>query len=400
MLDALKTSEASYRAVMAAAGDAILAVDSSGRITSWNHAAEDLFGYRAADVLGQPVSLLISPGSRGEAEREIRDIIGDPWAAASRRLEWSGLRQDGTAVSLEVAWARWPTRNGTCITFAFPDRRALRQAERTLAAERRRLRADIVRLEQERQALDAQVRRAQKLAAAGQLGAGAVHAVNNSITVIVYCTELLRRQVGPGSAEATLVGRIEAAASRATQLTRQVLDFSRRDDLEMRLIDMSALARELEPMLGPIIGAQIEPVTRLSDSPVCVWGDHGELEQVLVNLVLNARDAMPAGGRLVIETAAEVVADEPARRLGLQPGRYSCLSVSDTGVGISAEVMAHLFEPFFTTKQPGAGTGLGLSTTHCIVQRAGGALQVDSVPGQGAKFTVYLPASDAAATEA
>jgi hypothetical protein len=394
MLEALKASEASYRAVITAAGDAILAVDSGGRVTSWNHAAEDLFGYRAADVLGQPMTQLLAPRCRAEVERTIRDILGDAWTAASRRLEWTGLGRDGTEVLLEATWARWPTRHGTCITFVLPDHSELRQAERALAAERRRLLAHVARLEQEKQSLDEQVRRTQKLEAAGQLGAGAVHEVNNIIAVIVYCTELLRRQLGPDTSEASLVGRIEAAASRATRLTRQLLDFSRRDALELRLVDVSELTRELEPLLRPVVGARIELVTRLTESPARVWADRGELEQVIANLVLNARDAMDGAGRLVIETAAETVDEELARRLGLRPGRYTRLAVTDTGTGISPEVMAHLFEPFFTTKRAGAGTGLGLPTVLRIVQRAGGALQVDSAPGQGATFTVYLPGAD------
>jgi nitrogen-specific signal transduction histidine kinase len=248
----------------------------------------------------------------------------------------------------------------------------------------------------ERRMLEEQLRQAQKMEAVGQLAGGIAHDFNNLLTVIGGYGEIARRRIGAGPGAAELL-EVERAAERATQLTKQLLAFSRQQMLDPVPLDLAEIAGGLLPMLRRLIGEDIE-IAMLTDNGLpAVLADRAQLEQVLVNLAVNARDAMPTGGTLTIETRAVTLDDAYAERhAGVEPGEYVCLTVTDTGVGMRPETLSRVFEPFFTTKAVGQGTGLGLATVHGIVNQSGGHILVYSEPDLGTSFKAYLPATGAA----
>jgi CheY-like chemotaxis protein len=229
--------------------------------------------------------------------------------------------------------------------------------------------------------------------AVGQLAGGIAHDFNNLLTAIAGYSRIARRRIGlgPGGSELT---ELERASERAVQLTRQLLAFSRRQLLEPVPVDLNEVTSALMPMLTRLIGEDIEIATLAGDDLPAVLVDRGQIEQVIVNLAINARDAMPGGGTITIGTQP-VILDRryAAEHPGVEPGLYVCLSVTDTGVGIDKETQAHIFEPFFTTKEVGLGTGLGLATVHGIVTQSNGHAAVYSELGLGATFKIYLPAA-------
>ena len=250
----------------------------------------------------------------------------------------------------------------------------------------------------EQHLLEEQYRQSQKVEAIGQLAGGIAHDFNNLLTVIHGHCELLGLELGPGSPHQRDLGHIRRAAERAASLTRQLLAFSRRQILAPRVLDLRESVKDVRTLLARLIGEHIEVVLRVPAEAACVKADPSQIEQVLLNLALNARDAMPQGGSLTFELTDTVVDEMTARRqVPMQPGRYILLAVRDTGIGMDAATQARIFEPFFTTKAEGRGTGLGLSTVYGIVKQSGGYVWVSSQPGQGATFNVYLPrAGDAA----
>jgi signal transduction histidine kinase len=240
-----------------------------------------------------------------------------------------------------------------------------------------------------RKELEQQLAQSQKMEAIGRLAGGVAHDFNNLLTVIKsYSTILL--EALEGDTRRDDVEEIAASADRAAALTRQLLAFSRRQMLQPRALELNSVVREIEKLLRRLIGEDIALQTLLEPEIWTVHADPGQIEQVVMNLAVNARDAMPAGGRLTIQTANGTVPALVGQRW-LEPATYVTLSVSDTGVGMTPEVQAHLFEPFFTTKERGKGTGLGLSTVYGIVKQSGGDVTVTAEPGRGATFTVYLP---------
>jgi len=247
-------------------------------------------------------------------------------------------------------------------------------------------------------ALEAQLRHAQKMEAVGRLAGGVAHDFNNLLTVITGRSQLLLLKLAPESPLRRDVELVEETAHRASALTRQLLAFSRKQMVQPRVVDLNEVVRGMETMLGRLIGEDIALATRLDPTAGCVRADPAQLEQMIVNLAVNARDAMPLGGRLTLETSFVRLDEAFARQnVGLRPGPHVRLVVRDTGVGMDGLIKAHLFEPFFTTKGPGKGTGLGLATVYGIVTQSGGAVRVDSEPGQGAAFTIDLPRVDAPA---
>jgi nitrogen-specific signal transduction histidine kinase len=252
----------------------------------------------------------------------------------------------------------------------------------------------------ERKRLEAQLLQAQKMEAIGTLAGGIAHDFNNLLTIIhTHCQlALLDLKEGEG-----LKGKFEAilnAAERAASLTRQLLVFSSRQVMEMKVIDINHLVQDLEKMLRRVLGEDIELITMLDKDLGKIKADPGQIEQVVLNLAINARDAMPSGGKLIIETAnARLDENSPYLQLGVTPGRYVFLSVSDTGVGMTPEIREKIFEPFFTTKEKGKGSGLGLSIVYGIVKQCGGNITVYSEPSQGTIFKMFLPQVDFALGE-
>lgn len=247
----------------------------------------------------------------------------------------------------------------------------------------------------ERRELEEQFQQAQKMEAVGRLAGGVAHDFNNLLTVILGYCELLLLDIKSGEPHLTEISEIQKAGQRAGGLTRQLLAFSRKQIIEPTVLDLNSIATELRAMLGRLIGEDVNVVLRLKPGLAAIKADRGQVEQVMMNLAVNARDAMPHGGTLTIETSnVELDEDYAKTRAAVKPGSYVVLTVTDTGIGMTPEVQARLFEPFFTTKEVGKGTGLGLATVYGIVTRDGGTIEVDSEVGRGTSFKVFFPKAD------
>jgi PAS domain S-box-containing protein len=266
------------------------------------------------------------------------------------------------------------------------------------------LSAEIVRLKEEdfvlaavtditeRQRLEQQLFQAQKMEAVGRLAGGVAHDFNNWLTPIIGYSQLLLHSMEPNDPHRREVEEIGRAGERASALASQLLAFSRKQVLQPVVVNLNEMVARMETMLRRVIAKDISLVTQLATSLDRIKADQGQIEQVLLNLALNARDAMPQGGELRIETSNVEILEEPSTgRLGLSKGRFVVLTVSDTGCGMDAETQSHIFEPFFTTKQRGKGTGLGLSTVYGIVRQSGGSIQVQSEVGKGTTFAIHFP---------
>jgi len=236
-----------------------------------------------------------------------------------------------------------------------------------------------------------QLRQAQKMEAVGRLAGGVAHDFNNVLTAIFGYTDLLLEQFAEDDARRADVEEIRKSAERAAALTRQLLAFSRKQIMQPRTIDLNAAICSLEKLLARLIGEDIELRLALQPEVHNVRADPGQVEQVLMNLAANARDAMPEGGTLRVATSNVTVGGDTSSRPGLKAGEYAMLTVHDSGMGMPQHVRAHVFEPFFTTKDQGKGTGLGLATVYGIVKQSGGWIYVESEEGQGTTFVIYLP---------
>lgn len=251
-------------------------------------------------------------------------------------------------------------------------------------------------MRRERRQLEKQLLLAQKMEAIGQLAGGVAHDFNNLLTVIISYSELLLQRLAPGEPLRAQVEEIQKAGDRAAALTRQLLAFSRRQVLAPQVLDLNAVLENIHKMLERLIGEDINLVSACARGLGRVKADPSQIEQVIMNLAANARDAMPKGGKLTIETADVELGEDYARNhAAFQPGRYVMLAISDTGMGMDKETQTHIFEPFFTTKELGKGTGLGLATVYGIVKQSGGCIWVYSEPGRGSTFKIYFPRLDA-----
>jgi signal transduction histidine kinase/CheY-like chemotaxis protein len=240
-----------------------------------------------------------------------------------------------------------------------------------------------------------QLREAKKMEALGRLAGGIAHDFNNVLTAIMGYSDMILQNLGENHPCARDVKEIRTAGKRAATLTKQLLAFSRRQVMELKVLDLNSLVTNVSKMLRPIIGEHNRLMTELCPNLGSIRADAGQIEQVIMNLVINARDAMPRGGKIILRTGNVDLDDSSCRkRIGVRPGPYVTLQVEDNGSGIDSETKAHLFEPFFTTKESGKGTGLGLSMVHGIVIQSGGCIDVESEPGEGTRFTIYLPRSE------
>jgi PAS domain S-box-containing protein len=363
--EALRRSEASYRGLVEHAAYGIYRVTRDGKFLMVNPALFAMLGYASAEEL---LKLDVS-----------RDVYED---AAARARILARCEQFDSVIE-EVAWKR---RDGSVIT-ARLNGRPVRAPDGAIECFE-----FIVDDVTDQRALEERLRQTQKMEAVGRLAGGIAHDFNNLLTAILGSVDFLRRALGPDHPEHAETEEIQKAAVRAADLTRQLLAFSRQQVLAPKVLEVDALVANLEKMLRRLIGEDVELRFAPNAPRAAVRADPGQLEQVIVNLVVNARDAMPRGGRLTIETTTVDLDAAYAWEHGtVEPGRYVMLAVTDTGVGIDRATQARLFEPFFTTKEFGKGTGLGLATVYGIVKQSGGYIWVYSEPGRGATFKVYLP---------
>ncbi len=373
--EALLESEGRNRVIMETASDAIITIDEESTIRFVNPAAEKIFGYAVAELTGAKLTTLIPDylrhahlvGMKRYRETGERHIT---WEA----FEAPGLHKDGREIPLEISFGEYE-RDGTHLFTAI-----IRDI-----SERKRAREAVVRSEE-------QLLQSQKMEAIGRLAGGVAHDFNNLLTAITGYSDLSLRRLKEGDPVHRNIGEIKKAAERAADLTRQLLTFSRKQVLQPKVLDLNAVVAEMEKMLRRLIGEDVLLVVNLGQLLGHVKADPGQLEQVLMNLVVNARDAMPGGGTLTIQTENARLDDNDASQdAGLPPGPYALLSISDTGHGMNAETRRRVFEPFFTTKEKGKGTGLGLSTVYGIVTQSGGSIRVNSEPSLGTTFNIYLP---------
>jgi two-component system, cell cycle sensor histidine kinase and response regulator CckA len=355
-------------AIIDSSEDAIYSWDLDGVIRSWNAGAEATYGYRADEAIGQSNELLAPP----DREDELHGILAHIREGKRiQQLETVRVRKDGELIHVSLTISPIHETNGTIVGVALIAR-------------------DITR----RKLLENQLRQSQKLEALGRLAGGVAHDFNNLLTIITGYSDILLADLPPHDESYAMVYEIKQACERASSLTRQLLTFSRRQARSPIVLDPNQVVRQIDVMLRRLIGEDIElsPVLDPALRPVKV--DQGELEQIIMNLAINARDAMPDGGRLTIETRNVTIDRRDALAGGgLSPGQYVLLSVRDTGHGMDHATLARIFEPFFTTKEVGKGTGLGLATVYGIVKQCGGHIAVTSAPRRGATFDVYLPVS-------
>jgi PAS domain S-box-containing protein len=364
--DAFRESERRFRELLETVELVAIMLDAQGRITFCNDHMLRVTGWSREELLGKDWFELCVP----EQDRErLRSLFTTPGSVSDlpSHYENSILTRDGRRRL--IAWDNTLLRN--------PDGTSMGTAS---------LGRDVT----DHRALEEQYRQAQKLESIGRLAGGVAHDFNNLLTVINAYSELLLETMDESDPGRVNLIEIRKAGDRAAALTHQLLAFSRRQVLQPQTLDLNALVADAEKMLRRVISEDIEVATRLDPSLRPVRADAGQLNQVILNLAVNARDAMPSGGKLTIATSNVATGPE----LPLTPGQYVLLTVTDTGAGISSDNLAHIFEPFFTTKHPGEGTGLGLSTVYGIVQQSGGHVHVESEPGRGATFRVYLPSVD------
>ena len=362
--EALRQSESSFRTVVEDAPYGIYRADSKGQFHRVNPALQAMLGYSSSEEL-TGVNLETGVFQDPVESRRVNELFGSGDGSTGAEVKWK--KKDGTSLTVHCSGRR--VENGESVCF-------------DVFAE------DIT----EKRILERQLQMAAKMEAVGRLSGGIAHDFNNLLGVIIGYAQVLKRQLGRDNPLFEHSEEIEKSGQRAASLTRQLLAFSRQQILTPTVLDLNTLVVDMEKMLPRLLGEDIAVTTLLAPELEAVKADRTQIEQILMNLAVNARDAMPEGGKLAIETAnkefgALYVRQHPGARLG----HYVMLSVSDSGSGMDPETQAHIFEPFFTTKDLGKGTGLGLATVYGVVKQSGGYICLDSAPGKGSSFQIFLP---------
>ncbi len=362
----LRRSEANFRSLIHDAPFGVLRSTLEGRVLQANPALVNMLGYNSEEELLQ---LNLE-----------RDVYHDPKQRQSLIEEFS---QKKDIHNVEVQWKR---KDGNIIT-------ALLNGRRIEGADQTQTHYEVFAEDiTQRRTLERQLFQSQKMEAIGRLAGGIAHDFNNLLGVVLGHTEILEEAAGQDKRLQRSVEAIQSATQRAAALTTQLLAFSRKQMVEPRILDLNVAVREIEKLLHRVIGEDIELIIRVQPSASTILIDPGQIDQILMNLVVNARDAMPIGGKLILETSSLTLDDSyVGQHLGAAAGPFVLLSISDTGFGMDQETLSHIYEPFFTTKEIGKGTGLGLSTVYGIVKQCGGYIMAYSEPGRGTTFKVYFP---------
>jgi PAS domain S-box-containing protein len=372
----LNQSEERYRDYFENAKDAIYVHDLNGRYIMVNKAGEELIGYSRDEIMKMRISDVVPRTYLDQIHARLKEKLTDHSLTI---YEVEAIRKDGSRVPIEVS-SRLIYENGVPA--------AVQGSARDITERKR--------AEEALRASQLQLQQSQKLEAIGQLAGGVAHDFNNLLTAILGYTDLSLRRIGLESPIRRNLEETKKAAERAASLVRQLLAFSRKQILEPKVLDLNHVVEDMHKMLTRLIGENIRLATRLETELGSVKADPCQVEQIILNLVVNARDAMPRGGKVTIETANVSIDKQTAlKHVSVKPGDYVMLTVSDTGSGMDQETQARIFEPFFTTKEVGKGTGLGLSTVYGIVKQSGGNIWVYSEAGMGTVFKVYLPRIDA-----
>jgi PAS domain S-box-containing protein len=359
-----------YRARLASivdsSEDAILSKDLNGIITSWNKGAEHLYGYTAAEIIGEHISVLM-PADRADEVDGILDKIRQ--GESVEHYQTVRVTKKGQRLSMSISLSPLRGQTGEIAGASV--------IARDISAQKK---------------TEDHLRQAQKMEAVGRLAGGVAHDFNNILGIITACTELLRDRVSPNAESSEFISHIRKAAERGASLTRQLLAFSRKSVVQFQILDLNDRLTDLSSLLRPLMGDDVEIVLQPKSQHTLVEADPGQLDQIVVNLAVNARDAMPHGGKFILETS-KVDLDETfsAQHGSMKPGKYVMLAISDTGFGMDDITLTRIFEPFFTTKEMGKGTGLGLATVYGIVQQSGGHIWVYSELGRGTTFKIYFP---------
>jgi PAS domain S-box-containing protein len=368
---AMPGGEALLRAILDSASQAILTVDRRGTIVSVNTKSGEVFGYPTEEMVGQPVEMLLPDGARAGHNQHRSNYFSSPRVRPmGLGMDLSARRKDGTEFPVEIS-----------LSYIESDHEPLAIAFVSDITGRKRLEEQLVH--------------SQKMEAVGRLAGGIAHDFNNLLTIISGYDRLMLNALSPQDSMRGYAEEIARAAERATALTKQLLAFSRRQIIQPKVLNLNAIVDETQTMLRRLLGENTKLVAILQPTLGFVRADRSQFEQVLFNLAVNARDAMPQGGTITIETCnVDLDADYAKTHLGVQPGPYVMMAVTDTGIGMDAETRRHIFEPFFTTKPADQGTGLGLATVYGIVKQNGGDIWVYSEIGKGTTFKVYLPRVD------
>lgn len=365
MEETIRSSEQRYRELFEYANDIIYTHDLDGNFSSLNDAGRQVMGYTIEEILSMSLADVVSPEDREKAGQIIGRHNGDD-GAATYQLEM--VAKDGKHI---------PTEVNTRLIYQDGNPVGVQGIARDLT---------------QRRLLEDQLHQAQKMEGIGRLAGGVAHDFNNVLTAIIGYSQLAIGRVDPADPLRRDLEEIRDAGGRAAQLTNQLLAFSRKQVLQSKVFDLNGTVSGISKMLVRVIGEDIEMTTRLESGLGLVKADPGQIEQVIINLAVNARDAMPLGGKITLETANVDLAADYTRSRVIKPGSYVMLAVSDTGCGMDTKTLSHIFEPFFTTKERGKGTGLGLATVYGIVNQSGGYIWVFSELGMGTTFKVYLPA--------
>jgi len=349
--------------------DAILSKTLDGTITSWNKGAERIYGYKPEEVIGKRISIL-APGDRAD---EITEILAK--IARGETLEhYESVRvtKDGRRVDVSISVSPLRNARGQIIGAS--------AIARDITAQKR---------------AESQLRQAQKMEAIGRLAGGVAHDFNNILAIINACTEFLRDRIPSAAEPATYVENIRKATERGTSLTRQLLAFGRSSAVQPQILDLNSRLKDITRLLRPLLGDDVEVLVVPESPSAIIEADPGQLDQIIVNLAVNARDAMPRGGKFILETGSiRFHEDSTFNHQTMPAGDYVLLAASDTGTGMDKSTLSRIFEPFFTTKEVGKGAGLGLATVYGIVKRSGAHIFVYSELGLGTTFKIYFPCAE------